>query len=529
MINTPMARRGMVTAPHHLASQSGLAVLREGGNAVEAMVAMAASIAVVYPHMNSIGGDGFWLIHVPGSAPVAIDACGASGQNVDRALYANAGHSTIPTRGPMAANTVAGTVSGWGKALAIAHELGGDLPLGRLLEDAVHYAHQGIPVTAGQERLTTAKAGEMGNSPGFKELFMPSGSPPVAGTTMKNPRLAETLRRIASEGTEGFYRGALATTIANDLAIAGSPVVSEDLANHQAQIVEPLTVRVRNGQLYNMTPPTQGLASLMILAIYDRLGIKDAESFAHVHGIVEATKQAFLVRDSEVTDPRYMTTRPEHFLRADDLDSRAEVINPRRALAWPHMAKHGDTIWMGAADKNGVAVSFIQSIYWEFGSGIVLEESGLNWQNRGASFALLDGAVNELMPGRKPFHTLNPALASMDDGRVISYGTMGGEGQPQTQAAVFSRYAMHEQGLQAAVSAPRWLLGRTWGEDSTNLKIESRMAEATVGALRDAGHDVEIVEPYADMMGHAGAIAVHSDGLIEGATDPRSDGSVASF
>lgn len=529
MINTPRAQRGMVTAPHHLASQAGLAVLREGGNAVEAMVAMASTIAVVYPHMNSIGGDGFWIIAPPDGQPIGIDACGASGQAVTRDFYTRAGHTSIPSRGPLAANTVAGTVSGWGEALAVSHELGGQLTLERLLEDAVYYAEQGIPVTDGQTRLTDAKAPEMAHSPGFGDLFMPGGASLRPGAMMRNAALGETLKAIGRNGTEDYYRGALAARIAADLARAGSPVTAADLAAHKAIRVKPLTVRVRSGQLYNMTPPTQGLASLMLLALYDRLGVTEAEGFAHIHGLVEATKQAFLVRDGEVTDPRWMTNRPEHFLTADDLDARAEVIDMRRALPWPQVAKPGDTIWMGAADADGTMVSFIQSVYWEFGSGVVLNETGIQWQNRGSSFALDEQAINALEPGRKPFHTLNPAMARLADGRMLSYGTMGGEGQPQTQAAIFSRYAMHGQALQAAVTAPRWLLGRTWGEESTNLKVESRIDTNVIDALRAAGHDLEVVDPFTDMMGHAGAIARHPDGVLEGATDPRSDGTVAAW
>jgi gamma-glutamyltranspeptidase/glutathione hydrolase len=183
---------------------------------------------------------------------------------------------------------------------------------------------------------------------------------------------------------------------------------------------------------------------------------------------------------------------------------------------------------MGAVDAQGRAVSFIQSVYWEFGSGVVLSDTGVTWQNRGSSFSLDPRALNALEPGRKPFHTLNPSLAHFDDGRVMPYGTMGGEGQPQTQAAVFTRYARFGQSLQQAITAPRWLLGRTWGDVSTSLKLESRFDPALIQALKDAGHQVELLpQAFSDTMGHAGALVRHPDGLIEGAADPRSDGSVA--
>jgi gamma-glutamyltranspeptidase/glutathione hydrolase len=527
MLTAVQAGRGMVTAPHHLAAEVGLSVLREGGNAIEAMVASAATIAVVYPHMTGIGGDGFWLIAAPGAEPVGIDACGASGRRVEPALYR--GRQAVPPRGPLAANTAAGTVSGWHEALALSAEWGGRLPLARLLEDAVHYAEDGFPAPRGLAHELATRRAELGGAPGFADTFYPHGAAPAAGSAFRNSRLAATLRALAAEGLDSFYRGSLAGRIAADLAAAGSLVGVDDLAAHAAKRVRPLSVPLRVGTAYNLPPPTQGLASLMILALFDRLGVAEADGFAHIHGLVEATKQAFLVRDRVVADPAIMTDDPVHYLAAADLDARAARIDPSRALAWPRPADAGGTIWMGAVDAAGRAVSFIQSLYWEFGSGVVLGDTGIVWQNRGASFGLAAGAKNALAPRRKPFHTLNPALARLGDGRVLVYGTMGGDGQPQTQAAVFTRYAGYGQDLQAAVSAPRWLLGRTWGDASTALKLESRIDPRVVAALAAAGHAVETVEPWSQLMGHAGALVRHAGGLIEGASDPRSDGRAAGY
>ena len=201
----------------------------------------------------------------------------------------------------------------------------------------------------------------------------------------------------------------------------------------------------------------------------------------------------------------------------------------QRALPWPEPSIHGDTVWMGAADAQGRMVSYIQSVYWEFGSGVVLADTGICWQNRGSSFSLDPRSHLALAPYKKPFHTLNPAHARFDDGRLMVYGNMGGDGQPQSQSAVFSRYAMYGQPLQAAVSAPRWLLGKTWGQETTTLKFEDRFDPAVMQALRDAGHDVEMLDGYSDTMGHAGAIVRLANGLYLGAADPRSDGLVAGF
>jgi len=286
MLNTATATRGMVVAPHHLAAVAGLTVLREGGNAIEAMIAAAAAIAVVYPHMNAIGGDGFWLIHVPGRDPVAIQACGAAAGAADAALYRDNGHDAIPARGGLAANTVAGTIGGWAAALELARELDGDMPLERLFEEAVYHGENGVAVSASQHQLTTLKLGELAPAPGFADAFLVGRAPPEEGHLLKQPRLAATLRDLAANGLDGFYRGALARRIAADLARAGSPVSAADLERYAAQRVKPLSVDLRSGTVFNLPPPTQGLSSLMILAIFDRLGVGQSDGFDHVHGLV---------------------------------------------------------------------------------------------------------------------------------------------------------------------------------------------------------------------------------------------------
>lgn len=523
----------MAVAPHAAASQSALAVLREGGNAIEAMIAAAAAIAVVYPHMNSIGGDSFWLLHVPGEAPGAIDACGAAAGRATHDWYAERGVThTIPARGGLAANTVAGTISGWGAAHELSRRaLGGRLPLSRLLADAIAYARGGCPVTASQSALTAAKLGELHAQPGFAETFLDAGGAPPAGSRFYQQRLANTLERIATAGTRDFYRGELAQSLTEDLARVDSPLTGRDLAAHRAQLVDPLQLAHRAGTLYNMTPPTQGVVSLLILGILDALNIRDVPhgSADYVHLCVEATKQAFLVRDARVTDPRYMTVPAQALLAPAHVRSLAQKIDRRWAAPWGSTTQAGDTVWMGVIDGAGRAVSFIQSIYHEFGSGVVLPGSGVNWQNRGCSFSLDPQALNALAPGRKPFHTLNPALACLVDGRTMVYGTMGGDGQPQTQCALFTRAIEYGMAAQAAVNAPRWLLGRTWSQSSETLKLESRFDAGVMRDLSERGHDVEIIGTYDETVGHAGMIIRQADGMLEGGADPRSDGAVAAY
>jgi gamma-glutamyltranspeptidase len=390
---------------------------------------------------------------------------------------------------------------------------------------AIVHAEQGCPITQSMAKLIADKRAELESAPGFAAAFLPDGQPPRPGQILRQPALASTLRGLARDGLDSAYRGRLASTIAADLEAAGSPVTLADLEAHQAAVVQPLSVRIGAGRLYNMPPPTQGVTSLMILALYDRLGVKEGESFAHVHGLVEATKRAFRLRDRHVGDPAMMSVDAQALL--DDkvlLNRLAAEIDPLRALPWPQPAQDGDTVWFGAIDAEGRTVSAIQSLYFEFGSGVVLPQTGITWQNRGASFRLEEDGWNALRPGRKPFHTLNPAMARLADGRTMAYGAMGGEGQPQTQAAIFTRYALYGQDLQAAITAPRWLLGRTWGEESTSLKLEGRFDPALVQSLIDAGHALDVMEPFTSTMGHAGALVRHADGSLEGASDPRSDG-----
>jgi gamma-glutamyltranspeptidase/glutathione hydrolase len=531
MLNSVWATRGMMVAPHSLAAESGCAVLREGGNAIEAMIAAAATIAMVYPHMNGIGGDGFWVVLPPGGTPFAIEACGPAAGLATIGWYKERGLEAIPTRGPMAANTMAGAIGGWKLALEQAHKLGGRMPLDRLLADAITYGRDGFAVTPGQTSCTAQKLSELAPQPGFSEAFLDHRAPPAAGSLMHRPKLAATMEQLIAAGLDDYYRGDLARSMADDLEGLGSPLRLSDFALYQARLVEPATLAHDAGQLFNMTLPTQGPVSLAILGIAERAGLAGfaCDSADHVHCLVEATKQAFALRDAYVTDPAFAPLPVEEILASARLDEAAARIDPLKAKPWGAGHKPADTVWLGAIDKDGLAVSFIQSIYHEYGSGIVLEGTGVNWQNRGASFKLDPAHLWALVPGKKPFHTLNPAAAQLKSGGTLVYGTMGGDGQPQTQAAVFSRHAIFGQTLQQAVSAPRWLLGRTWGQNSDTLKIEDRFAPGVIEDLLSRGHDVEVYPGFSETMGHAGGIHRHPGGVLEGAADPRSNGAAIGF
>ncbi len=522
MISRAISDKGVVAAPDALAAETGRAILEEGGNAVEAAVAMGATIAVTYPHMSSLGGDGFMMVREPDGRVGLVEACGPAGAKATIGAYHKAGHGTVPPRGALGAATVAGVAGGWKLALEAGR---GRLPLKVLFSDAIRHAREGFAVSKGQAANTAKLASELFAAPGFAAQFLNEGKLPGEGAILKQPKLADTLEHLARAGLDDFYRGDVGREAAGDLEAIGSPVTREDLRSYEARLREPLMLALKSGTVWNAPPPTQGLASLLILGIAERLDLGRQDSTDFVHGLVEATKRAFLIRDRAITDPRYGDDDPKSFLTPERLQQEAAKIARDRALPWPAPPGEGDTVWMGVIDREGRAVSYIQSLYWEWGSGCVLPKTGILWQNRACAFALDERARNPLQPGRLPFHTLNPPIAKMKDGRVITYGSMGGDGQPQTQAAIFVRHAGYGMNVAEAVDAPRWRLGKSWGETETTLKLEPRMDGAIIEQLAARGHDIEVLEkPYSSETGHAGMIVRHPDGRIEGAHDPRADG-----
>jgi len=515
------------SAPHANAAQIGLEVLARGGSAVDAMVAAAAAISLLYPHMNSLAGDGFWLIHVPGKDPVAIDACGFAAREANPDWYANQGVREIPQRGPLACVTLGGTLAGWQCARDYSASWQPSLPLTELLAPAIALAEQGIMVSHSLAAASRKVAAALVDEDEYRRVFMPHGRPLVAGEMFSNPGISQLLRALARDGLDSFYRGPLARHMARALAQRGSPLRLGDFHDYRAQRVAPLSVTTSQGQCFNLPAPTQGIASLLILALYDRhycqhRGAHLSQS-EKVHQLIEATKQAFRVRDRELADPAHLSERWPQLLDDAHIDSLARAIGPE-AAPWPYPAEPGDTVWMGCVDRRGVMVSFIQSLYWEFGAGLVIPELGLVWNNRGVSFSLDASARNQLRPRTKPSHTLNPALALLNDGRRLSYGTMGGEGQPQTQAALFSRYVYDQLPLAEAIARGRWLLGRTWGDAHYDLKMEEDLLVQVGGALRARGHSIKPVPVHSELMGHAGAVVSFASGTAEAASDPRSDG-----
>uniref|UniRef100_UPI0005BA6589 gamma-glutamyltransferase family protein n=1 Tax=Methylobacterium sp. B1 TaxID=91459 RepID=UPI0005BA6589 len=314
MPETPVFTSAAVAAPHSLAAQAGQTVLAQGGNAIEAMVAMAASIAVVYPHMNGIGGDGFWLVRERGGRVRGIEACGPAGRLATIPRYREKGYDAIPARGPDAMVTVAGAVGGWRLALELARALGGRLPLETLFADAIGQARAGVAISPSEARYVPQELDTLHDAPNFAATFLKDGKPYPAGETRALPRLADTLEQLAHAGLGDFYRGDIGREIAADLERLGAPVTRADLEAFAAVERAPLSIRRRDATLYNFPPPTQGLAALLILGIFDRLNVSEPERTAHYHGLIEATKRAFAIRDRVVTDFARLRHDPAAFL-----------------------------------------------------------------------------------------------------------------------------------------------------------------------------------------------------------------------
>jgi len=522
------ATRGMVAAPHVLAAEAGRAMFTAGGNALDAAIAAAATIAVVYPHMNSIGGDNFWLIYDARAGRLrALNACGRSAAGIDADAYRARYGPAMPVRGGAAAIMVPGVVSGWWEAHRTSRNaLGSPIPWKSLLEAAVRHARDGFDVSPGQRRVTAGASALFAASvpSEIRSSFWPVYHPDrFADGRFVQRDLASTLVAVAEGGSDEFYRGALARSIVAGAHAVGSPLALADLAEHRADWVEPLRVRYRDGEATSFPPPTQGFAALAILALLDGFDVAGLDDADYVHVIVEATKLAFEDRDRYLADPTMVTVPVERCLDAARLARRRSRISRRAAMAVGGPPADGDTIAIVTADAAGNAVSVIQSTYHEFGAAVVAGGTGVLLQNRGAFFSLDPGHPNALAPRKRTAHTLIPSIYVVGGRARFVYGTMGGEGQPQTQAALVTRLVDRGLGPQAAVEAPRWLYGRTWGEPSKALRLESRFGDTVATALGERGHDVRVVEPWSDLMGHAQCIAL-ADGALLGGSDPRADG-----
>ncbi|MFD1193775.1 gamma-glutamyltransferase family protein [Seohaeicola saemankumensis] len=506
---------GALTTPHPLATAAGMAVLRAGGTAPEALIAAGAALCVVMPHFCGLGGDAVWLL----ADRQGRQRCDlAIGQGIDRPMP----RGPIPTRGPGSILTTAAVVSGWQQAFATARDdLGGQARWDALLAPAIALAEEGFAVSPSQAFWGAFRKDECQDWPGFAALYTQGNQPLTAGQMLRQPQLARSLRLIAEKGGDEFYTGALSRSILAGLRDAGVVIGAADLSATRTRQVRPLALPYRGLTLLAPPPPTQGVTTLQIMGILSRLDLSGVQpgSTDHIHLCVEAVKRAFLGRD-RLADPDFGPPVTDDWLQQDRLAAMADDISHQKALPWPHQWQHGDTVFLGAIDAQGNAASVLQSTYFDWGSGVVAGDTGIIWQNRGAAFRADPDHPNAFAPGKLPFYTLNPGIALKDGRPQIVYGTQGADGQPQTLAMLLTRLIDFGQSPQEALAGPRFLLGRTFSDSRDSLKIESNAGAEVLRDLAARGHEVSPIPAQSPLAGQAGLVLAAPGGAIA-LHDPR--------
>lgn len=540
---------GAVVSGHPLASAAGYEVLRAGGNAVDAAVTMAAVLAVVRPHMNGVGGDAFALFHPGGQGPVvALNGSGRAGALATPAFFADAGVERIPGSGPLTV-TVPGAVSAWAAAL----ERFGTIPLARALAPAIAFADEGFVVT-GTLAEDLADVGRLNDA--GQALYAPGGVPIRPGDILRNPALAATLRTIASEGPAALYGGTVGAALAAFLEAEGGYLRLEDFALHAAEWTEPVAIDFLGRRVHTVPPNSQGVVLLQMLGILDAWmggaaaasgaggegpapetsGIPASFEAELVHALVEARKLAFADRDRWVADPATDPAPLAELLDPAYLASRAERItgeageDPEPGLGVPVRGAapvdgDGDTVYLMAVDADGMAVSWIQSLFAGFGSGLVEPSTGIVLQNRGAGFTLEEGHPNRVAPGKRPFHTLMATLVTAPDGTFdAAIGTPGGHGQPQTVAQGILHLYLSGLGPQSAVEGPRFR-----SDDDRVLLVEDRYPAAVLEALAARGHRLRVHAGWTAPYGNMQVIQRTPQGTLRTGADMRREGAALAW
>lgn len=529
------AMHGLVTSPHGLASSAGVDVLRAGGSAVDAAIAASAALAVLYPHMTGIGGDAFWLIHDGTSGEIHyLCGGGCAAASADPGWFRARGHTEIPLKGIVPATlTVPGAVASWSEA----HARFGRLPLARALAQAIGYARDGSPVTARLADFIALSKTDLAACPEAAALFLPCGEAPRAGSTLVNANLARVLERIAHEGRAGFYEGETAREMASYAEANGGFFRVQDFAAQRAAWGEPIVGSYGDVTLYNTPAPTQGFTVLSMLRLLEPFELRRLPLLGpeRIHLMVQAKQLAYHDRDRYLADPRFADVPIERLISKAHADARRRHIDPQRALAWDQVPSYGtlagDTVYIAAIDREGNAVSLIQSLYGLFGSAVVAGETGIVLQNRGAYFSLDPAHPNVLQPGKIPLHTLIASIGKRD-GRLWSvFGCMGADGQPQIQLQAYLGLIDHGLDIQQVVEMPRFLSGRfALGEARDTLHIEARFPPDTIDALERRGHIVDRWGAWNELAGHAHGIVVDPQtGVRWGGADPRSDGAAIGY
>ena len=539
-----LAPHGMVACAHYLATQAGVQMLTQGGNAVDAAIAANAVMTVVYPTTCSAGGDIFVLIWDAQTHQLyALNGSGRAPQGMTPEYFAARGMAQIPERGPLSIN-VPGAVDGWFEVL----ERFGSLPAEQIFAPAIALAEEGMPVTAKLSTWLERTAPLLQQWENSAATYLPGQRPPRPGERLRQPNLARTYRLLAREGRDAFYRGPIGRAIADYVQQCGGVLNVEDLANHRSDWVSPLSTSYRGYEVYEFPPNSQGIVALEMLNILEGYDLKALgyQSAEYLHLLLEAKKLAFADRDRYISDPAFVDIPVERLLSKHYAGELRARIHPERAMPWfgGEREKEGDTMYLCTADAQGNVVSLIQSLYMGIGSGLVGGDTGVALHNRGSYFSLDPRHVNYLQPGKRTMHTLMPGMVLRDGRPYMAIGTMGGDAQPQIHAQLLT--AMLDFGLnpQQAIAAPRWHSGRAYlderggplpGQRNVDeylnttiaevVELEDRFPPHVAEQLAGLGHHIHILGPWEDTMGHAQAIVFDpASQFFTGAADPRCDG-----
>ena len=521
----PVFARNAVSTSHPLAAQAGLRMLWKGGNAVDAAIAAAAAMTIVEPVSNGLGSDAFAILW-DGKELHGLNASGRAPAAWTPEYFGRKyGDAATPPKRGIDAVTVPGAVAGW---VALSQRFG-KLPFADLMEPAIEIAERGYLLPVVVQQKWAAATPELGGLPGFAQSFLPWGRAPAVGELFKFPNAARGLRAIAETNGAAFYGGEIAEALVRFGTQHGGGLALRDFADYQPEWVKPIGKDYRGYTLHEIPPNGQGIAALMAVGIlekFDVAGLKvDGADSQHLQ--IEAMKLAFADIYKYVAEPSAMEVTPEQLLDDAYLASRAKLIDMKRAQDFGagNPAK-GGTIYLTAADEDGMMVSFIQSNYMGFGSGCVEPQFGISLQNRGHAFSLKPGP-NQVAPGKRPFHTIIPAFLTKDGEPVMSYGVMGANMQPQGHMQTLVRMVDYHQSPQAACDAPRWRFNA-----GVEINVEQQMDKATVQELANRGHRVEVINDNYQDFGAGQFIWRMGDPKVEGyvvASDSRRDGLAAGF
>ena len=510
---------GLVATDNHLATAAGLAVLREGGSAVDAAVAAAAVCTVTQPHRTGIGGDLFALVYDARTREVqAYNASGAAPRSLDRESFSEG----YPKGGPRVA-TVPGVLAGFADLM----EDHGKLGLERALAPAIQYAEEGFPVSDGLAEGFVDSGARLDEE--CARVFGPRGRFPRAGEILQQKDLAQTLREIVATGTSAFYGGDLGARFADGLATMGGHITIEDLAAHATDRPEPIAVTYRGLRIFGQPPVSQGHVLLEELAIADGLDLKEHAwgSAELVHQMVEIKKMAFADRDAYAGDPRHVRFEVDRLFDGPFVAARRRAI-PSKASDRTEAGAMGvlatDTTYMAIVDRDGNAVSLIESVFSEFGAAAMVPNTGIMLNDRLTGFSLDAASPNALAPGKRPVHTLNTVIALEGVTPRLVFGTPGRHAQVQTNFQLAVALIDHAMDVQRAIEEPRW-----YHEAGRALKIENRFSEQTRKGLAAKGHDITLVGDWAEVTGGAQAIAIDENGVFSGGADPRREGNAAGY